>query len=381
MEVAALCIRLLVTVLISLWAHYQKVEADLRIKPNKLQFFEYDNITFTCEEVESSTKLNASRKLNKELPKCLTNEVKPAVLSCTIKCIYPTDSGEYWCEAGGGRRSNSINIFVTKLHSCHIYPVLRTVFTIVMVAVLLLLLGLFHCGRLGGTKNNMSPLTVVTVLISLWAHYQKVEADLRIKPNKLQFFEYDNVTFTCEQVESSTKLNASRTLNKELPKCLTNEVKPAGSSCTIKGLYPTDSGEYWCEAGGGRRSNSINIFVTISAVFGANRADADKAAYASVVRNRRKKDPNQLHDSHVVGEDVRVTHDGCCGNSALSSPLLMPQIKDKDGEREDEEYASQSEGLLHVSRNSVKEQGGVEGGDVRRGGIITQGWHIHMVHA
>ena len=44
-------------------------------------------------------------------------------------------------------------------HSCHIYLVLRTVLTVVMVALLLLLVGLLHCGKLGGTKNNSCPLT------------------------------------------------------------------------------------------------------------------------------------------------------------------------------------------------------------------------------
>ncbi|XP_054457911.1 Fc receptor-like protein 5 [Anoplopoma fimbria] len=38
-------------------------------------------------------------------------------------------------------------------HSCHVYLVLRTVFTIVMVALLLLLLGLLHCGKLRVTQK------------------------------------------------------------------------------------------------------------------------------------------------------------------------------------------------------------------------------------
>uniref|UniRef100_UPI0037E75A03 low affinity immunoglobulin gamma Fc region receptor II-a-like n=1 Tax=Semicossyphus pulcher TaxID=241346 RepID=UPI0037E75A03 len=38
-------------------------------------------------------------------------------------------------------------------HSCHTYLVLRTVFTVVMVALLLLLVGLLHCGKLRVTQK------------------------------------------------------------------------------------------------------------------------------------------------------------------------------------------------------------------------------------
>ncbi|KAM7376908.1 hypothetical protein PAMA_013606 [Pampus argenteus] len=411
MKVAALCIRLLVTVLISLWTHYQKVEAALRIKPNRLQFFEYGNVSLNCEEVESSTEWKVSHKFNKELPKCFTNEVKSAGSSCTIfKGIYPSDSGEYWCEAGGGRRSNSINIIVTagsvilespahpvmegedvtlrcrnkttssnlpadfykygshikteptgemiihsvskydeglykcnisdagesaeswlavtvkalpgagasaenslavtELHSCHIYAVLRTVFTVVMVAVLLLLVGLLHCGRLGGTNNNLCPLTVVTVLISLWTHYQKVEAALRIKPNRLQFFEYDNVLLNCEE-ESSTEWKVSRKFNKELPKCFTDEVKSGGSSCFIKGIYSSESGEYWCEAGGGRRSNSINIIVTAGSVILESPAHPVMEGEDVTLRCRNKTTSSNLPaDFYKYGSHIKTEPTG-----------------------------------------------------------------------
>ncbi|XP_049922778.1 low affinity immunoglobulin gamma Fc region receptor II-like isoform X2 [Epinephelus moara] len=35
------------------------------------------------------------------------------------------------------------------------------------------------------------------------------------------------------------------------------------SSCTIRGAFQDDSGEYWCEAGGGKRSNSVNVIVSV----------------------------------------------------------------------------------------------------------------------
>lgn len=38
-------------------------------------------------------------------------------------------------------------------HSCHPYLILRTIFTILMVVLLLLLVGLLHCGKLRVTQT------------------------------------------------------------------------------------------------------------------------------------------------------------------------------------------------------------------------------------
>ncbi|XP_044198109.1 high affinity immunoglobulin gamma Fc receptor I-like [Thunnus albacares] len=34
-------------------------------------------------------------------------------MTCNIEYVYPSDSGEYWCEGGEGQRSNTVNIIVT----------------------------------------------------------------------------------------------------------------------------------------------------------------------------------------------------------------------------------------------------------------------------
>ncbi|XP_078132127.1 Fc receptor-like protein 5 isoform X6 [Sander vitreus] len=104
MEVTALRIRLLVNVLFLLCAFNQKVySVFLRVDPNRLQFFEYEPVTFHCEGVKG------------EVLTCRTNSKQASkLLSCNIKNIFVDDSGEYWCEAEGGERSNSVNITVTE---------------------------------------------------------------------------------------------------------------------------------------------------------------------------------------------------------------------------------------------------------------------------
>ncbi|XP_026225442.1 low affinity immunoglobulin gamma Fc region receptor II-like [Anabas testudineus] len=112
MEVTALCIKLLMTVIMLMCDHDQKVNAaSLRVDRNRAQFFEYESITFYyegvsyCEVVhESKGKISLCNK---------TNERTATGSSCTVTNVYVDDSGEYWFDAEGGKRSNSVNITVT----------------------------------------------------------------------------------------------------------------------------------------------------------------------------------------------------------------------------------------------------------------------------
>ncbi|XP_049424651.1 high affinity immunoglobulin gamma Fc receptor I-like isoform X4 [Epinephelus fuscoguttatus] len=104
MEVTALCITLLMTVLFLLCAGDQKVDsAVLHIEPNRLQFFEYETVTFHCEGLKEEEELSCKT----------SSSLTSSMSSCAIKNIFPEDSREYWCEGKGGKKSNSVNITVT----------------------------------------------------------------------------------------------------------------------------------------------------------------------------------------------------------------------------------------------------------------------------
>ncbi|XP_035530993.1 low affinity immunoglobulin gamma Fc region receptor II-a-like [Morone saxatilis] len=119
MEVTALSNRLLLNVLLLLAEHCchscaQKADADfLRVDPNRLQFFEYESIAFTCEGFDDgSAKWRGVRNAEGFIPTC-SNGTATSTVTCTLYNAFETDSGEYWCEAGGGERSNTVNIIVT----------------------------------------------------------------------------------------------------------------------------------------------------------------------------------------------------------------------------------------------------------------------------
>ncbi|XP_065806683.1 high affinity immunoglobulin gamma Fc receptor I-like [Labrus bergylta] len=113
MEVAVLCIKLLVHVLFLLCAHVQDFDSlILRLEPNRLQFFEYESLIFHCEGSHDSTGLKILHRSKGELVKCRTT-VTSKRSSCTIPTIFPEESGQYWCESRDGKRSDIIHITVT----------------------------------------------------------------------------------------------------------------------------------------------------------------------------------------------------------------------------------------------------------------------------
>ncbi|XP_063757196.1 sialoadhesin-like isoform X2 [Eleginops maclovinus] len=94
--------------LIILVAHGQ-IHAAFRIVPTRLQLFEQEPVSFHCEGLDGSTRLRGIRDADEFISTC--SERTP-VLYCTIERAYIGDSGDYWCEADGGERSNSVTISV-----------------------------------------------------------------------------------------------------------------------------------------------------------------------------------------------------------------------------------------------------------------------------
>uniref|UniRef100_A0AAZ1X9Q4 Ig-like domain-containing protein n=1 Tax=Oreochromis aureus TaxID=47969 RepID=A0AAZ1X9Q4_OREAU len=77
-----------------------------------------------------------------------------------IHRVSKSDEGLYKCNISGGGQSPESWLSVTEIEtdhssepSCHIYLILRNVFTLMMVALLLLFVGLLHFGKLGATAN------------------------------------------------------------------------------------------------------------------------------------------------------------------------------------------------------------------------------------
>ncbi|XP_056224336.1 Fc receptor-like protein 5 isoform X1 [Seriola aureovittata] len=91
-----------------------------------------------------------------------------------------------------------------------------------------------------------------------------LSACIRVSPDRSQFFRYDTITMSCEDVLNSTGWKVKR-------KTLEGGVRPcslgwgstsSGSTCIIGNIYPSDGGVYWCESVDGKQSNGVNITIT-----------------------------------------------------------------------------------------------------------------------
>ncbi|XP_076019380.1 low affinity immunoglobulin gamma Fc region receptor III-A-like isoform X2 [Genypterus blacodes] len=119
MEITALCITLMMNVLMLMTAHVQhsytqNYDADsLHIFVSRLQYFEYEQITLTCEGFDDITKWQVRRTLKGVQTICATTWEK-STGPCTIENALILDSGEYWCQATEGQqRSNTITVKIS----------------------------------------------------------------------------------------------------------------------------------------------------------------------------------------------------------------------------------------------------------------------------
>ncbi|XP_076581110.1 Fc receptor-like protein 5 [Chaetodon auriga] len=177
-----------------------KKEVFMRITPSRSQFFQYDDVSLSCEVSagHGRMKRNGTSRKTESCPYSWGTLIGS---TCTISALYPSDTGFYWCESSSGEQSQTVHISVT--------------------------------------------------------------AALRVLPNRSQFFQYESVSLSCGQQGNSPdwrlKKNTSRHKNKE---CSTFRDGKYKSRFFIEALYPSDTGVYWCESAAGGCSNAANITVT-----------------------------------------------------------------------------------------------------------------------
>ncbi|KAL4008187.1 hypothetical protein ACER0C_002039 [Sarotherodon galilaeus] len=89
------------------------------------------------------------------------------------------------------------------------------------------------------------------------------QARLTVSPNSSQFFEYEFVSLSCEEDDSSAGWTLRRNTSKQQrTQCGTEYGNSAGSSCNFNPIATLDSGVYWCESREGLISNMVNLTVT-----------------------------------------------------------------------------------------------------------------------
>nr|XP_024655469.1 Fc receptor-like protein 5 [Maylandia zebra] len=91
-------------------------------------------------------------------------------------------------------------------------------------------------------------------------------ATLSIHPGRSVFFYYETVTLSCTVPGNFSSWTVKRNTSTRSSVSCETWGQLNGSSCTIKGVYPSDSGVYWCESDSRECSNTINITVTTGVI-------------------------------------------------------------------------------------------------------------------
>ncbi|XP_035464144.2 uncharacterized protein LOC118284989 isoform X1 [Scophthalmus maximus] len=107
----------------------------------------------------------------------------------------------------------------------------------------------------------MTPLSLLGVSVLLLCAPTAAAVSLNVSPNLQQFFSDDSVSLSCVVGAQAGGQAVKRTAGGQTDLCGSGFGTFDGSSCTVSGLSPSDSGVYWCEAACEQMSQQVNISV------------------------------------------------------------------------------------------------------------------------
>ncbi|KAE8279471.1 hypothetical protein D5F01_LYC23060 [Larimichthys crocea] len=155
-------------------------------------------------------------------------------------------------------------------------------------------------------------MNVLTVLLAQVQNSYCVQKDgaafLRVLPNRLQFFEYEFISFNCE-FGGSAEWRVMRTLREITPTNISNWETSAGSG-TITPAFSSDSGEYWCEDGDGRRSNALNISVTAGSVILESPVHVTEGDHVTLKCQKKKDSGHPIAEYYKDGLRIKTVYEG-----------------------------------------------------------------------
>uniref|UniRef100_A0A667ZF60 Ig-like domain-containing protein n=1 Tax=Myripristis murdjan TaxID=586833 RepID=A0A667ZF60_9TELE len=242
-----------------------------------------------CEGLDGSSGWKVERNINRRMTTCSSNFETPKESSCIFNTAYASDSGEYWCENEKGQRSDPINIAVTGgsvILESPAVPVMEgkdvTLRCKAKTTPSNLKADFYKDGfliRTGSTQemtiHRLSKCDEGFYKCSIFDSGESTESWLKIRdpallrvfPDRLQHFEYEEVSFSCEELDGSSGWRVMRMTNRIVKLCAPDWETSNEASCSIETAYPVvDSGKYWCENEKGQRSNAVSITVTAGSV-------------------------------------------------------------------------------------------------------------------
>ncbi|KAM6960350.1 uncharacterized protein LKV04_021912 [Tautogolabrus adspersus] len=119
--------------------------------------------------------------------------------------------------------------------------------------------------------------------------------NLQTTPGRSQFFQYEDVSFSCEALTRGALLKRNTT-STGVESCPSGWGTLEDSTCTIHTMYPFDSGLYWCESESGEKSQTLHIIVTAGSVILESPVHPVMEGDNVTLRCREKETSSKLKD-------------------------------------------------------------------------------------
>ncbi|XP_023202418.1 high affinity immunoglobulin gamma Fc receptor I-like isoform X2 [Xiphophorus maculatus] len=114
-------------------------------------------------------------------------------------------------------------------------------------------------------KEAAAQRLIFLISLLFWTSGQVLPVRLTVIPSRSQFFEHKSVTLICEDENRSDGWTVRRNTSRgNRTECKDGWGTPAGSTCNINYLLPSDTGLYWCESMSGSSSSSSSIQLSVS---------------------------------------------------------------------------------------------------------------------
>ncbi|XP_073669823.1 cell adhesion molecule CEACAM5-like [Paramisgurnus dabryanus] len=97
----------------TLWITGVSPSVSLIIRPNRSQHFSSESLSLSCEDHSNSTGWTVRRYTDKLKP-CSSSDWRSTITTstCTIRSLYTSDTGVYWCQSESGEILHPVNISV-----------------------------------------------------------------------------------------------------------------------------------------------------------------------------------------------------------------------------------------------------------------------------
>ncbi|XP_075307274.1 high affinity immunoglobulin gamma Fc receptor I-like [Odontesthes bonariensis] len=261
--------------------------AYLRVSPSWSQFFEYEEVSISCEPLGPGDWM-VWRYTTKtlKLSQCGSGWGTQTSSTCSMKTMKQANSGVYWCESKHRDSSNAINITVTDRPVILQSPVLPvtegddvTLSCQTRTPPSSRPADFYKDGSIIGTEptghmtlKDVSKSDEGAYLCKVRGHGESLPSWLLIRdnskaplltvsPDSSQLFEYEHLSLSCSNSSHEWRVRRFTFSDGVLSSCGREWGTQNSSECAIKTAKRQYTGIYWCESPAKQRSNSVNISI------------------------------------------------------------------------------------------------------------------------